>query len=912
MQLEQSVSSINCPIQLDQSVTSINCPILLDQSVTSINCPILLDQSVTSINCPILLDQSVNSINCPIQLDQSVNSINCPILLDQSVNSINCPIKQDESINSINCLMKQDQSVNSINCPIKLDQSVNSINCPIKQDQSFNSLNCPTNNDQSINSLNCPTNNDQSVDSLNCPYNNESINSTETIVSKESTKLNLSIKSESQQSVKSELKQSIKSIQLNKSMKSNVGSESFISNLDIKSTKTKMHNESMKTNLDYDSVNTSMDYEWIKTNMDYVSMKTNMDNESMKTDLDVESMKSMISKQSSKIKHNLSNLNDAIQLDTNFNKEHMNSHEFLDKTESMAIETENIQLDCNDFSECKQENDKLKLYSHRNRRNISEDSIEVRSVFDNWVVQGSFHQGDTRFGIDSGKQCVANCLSALPIVKIKDLNDWDPMYLDNVLIDGNEIYRNIHGNNTHLLVSDLPGMIDMSGKLLEISRKESITAVVDTSGTTDFSAFGNSLPLDQALQESLIDYDACFICAYDTTFLALKHNQELLLFDSHARNELGLKDSDGKSLLLKLNSLDHLYQYCCNMIAGASQDQWFEVTGVSISIFGQQPIIKTNSELSESHTQINTSELKLSEILQTGNKDSHELPKTQENITLNDNISPEIIELNINKSIGIDKINEVHINEVIMNDESDIEILSSAEIFYDFIPLYTLLKRKLCKIINIPSKYISKQNSSNSYKIGPPIACKTITGDGNCLFRAISYSLSSRQEYFGKVRRAIVDHLMRNAEIFRSFLQPRFKTVEEHIQTLKMVENNTWGTELEILACADLLKTDIYTFFNNSWIKYSSSQICSNNNVNDQAIYLQHNGDINHYEVVTAVTQESISLNGSQSRQEHWKKYQNSKSEVPTKKMKIDENQMTDSDNKIKVGKTESKVFSKN
>ncbi|XP_071142107.1 uncharacterized protein [Mytilus edulis] len=252
MQLEQSVNSINCPILLDQSVTSINCPILLDQSVTSINCPILLDQSVNSINCPIQLDQSinsincpkpldqsvnsincpiqqdqsVNSINCPIQLDQSVNSINCPILLDQSVNSINCPIKQDESINSINCLMKQDQSVNSINCPIKLDQSVNSINCPIKQDQSFNSLNCPTNNDQSINSLNCPTNNDQSVDSLNCPYNNESINSTETIVSKESTKLNLSIKSESQQSVKSEsqqsvkseLKQSIKSIQLNKSM----------------------------------------------------------------------------------------------------------------------------------------------------------------------------------------------------------------------------------------------------------------------------------------------------------------------------------------------------------------------------------------------------------------------------------------------------------------------------------------------------------------------------------------------------------------------------------------------------------------------------------------------------------------------------------------------------------------------
>ncbi|CAC5422831.1 unnamed protein product [Mytilus coruscus] len=390
-------------------------------------------------------------------------------------------------------------------------------------------------------------------------------------------------------------------------------------------------------------------------------------------------------------------------------------------------------------------------------------------------------------------------------------------------------------------------MIDMSGTLLKISRKESITAVVDTSGTIYFSEFGNSLPLDQALQESLIDYDACFICAYDTTFLALKHNQDLFLFDSHARNELGLKDSDG------------------------------------------------------SHKPLITSEFRLSEILETGNKD--ELPKTRENITLISNISPEILKLNI-CSNGIEKVNEVHINEVINDDESGIEILSTAECFYDFIPLNTLLKRKLCKIVNIPSKKISKQNSTNYYNIGQPTTWKTITGDGNCLFRAISYSLSNRQEYFGDIRRAIVD-LLRNAEVFKSFLQPRFKTVEEHIQTLRMEENNVWGTELEIVACADLLKTDIYTFYNNSWIKYSSSQICSNNNVNEQAINLQHNGDINHYEVVTAVKQKTMSPNELQSRQEHEKKYEISrKSEVTTKKMKIDENQMNDS-----LNNTESKVL---
>ncbi|VDI29753.1 Hypothetical predicted protein [Mytilus galloprovincialis] len=330
--------------------------------------------------------------------------------------------------------------------------------------------------------------------------------------------------------------------------------------------------------------------------------------------------------------------------------EQTNSLEFLNNIGNIIDEKENKQIGLNGFSEFEQDDNLLKLYSQKNKRTIPENRIEVRrSRSDNWIVQGSFHQGDIRFGINSGKQCVANCLSALAHSKFKDLNDWNQIYLDNVLIDGNKIYSRIHGDNIHLLVSDLPDMIDMSGTLLKISRKESITAVVDTSGTIDFSEFGNSLPLDQALQESLIDYDACFICAYDTTFLALKHHQDLLLFDSHARNELGLKDSDGKSLLLKLSNLDHLYQYCCNMMAGASQNQWFEVTGVSISFFGQEPKIKTNSE---SHKPLITSELRLSEILETGNQ--NKLPKTRENITPISNISQEIFKLNI-YSNGIEK-----------------------------------------------------------------------------------------------------------------------------------------------------------------------------------------------------------------------------------------------------------------
>ncbi|CAC5423350.1 unnamed protein product [Mytilus coruscus] len=238
-------------------------------------------------------------------------------------------------------------------------------------------------------------------------------------------------------------------------------------------------------------------------NLNYEAMKSNLNTEEIDLNVNSKATKSYLDSESNKSNVNLkelirSNLHDVI---------------------TSGLDYDNIPSDAEMKQFSIQEQNTLRELIDETEKHDSEDSIEVsRSIVDNWVVQGSFHQGDKRFGINSGKQCVANCLSALAHSKLKDLNDWDSMYLDNVLIDGNRMYSNIHGNNIHLLVSELPEISEISEKLFKISRKESITAVVDTSGTIDFGEFGNSLPLDQALQESLIDYDACFICAYDTTF----------------------------------------------------------------------------------------------------------------------------------------------------------------------------------------------------------------------------------------------------------------------------------------------------------------------------------------------------------------------------------------------------------
>ncbi|CAC5398438.1 unnamed protein product [Mytilus coruscus] len=151
-----------------------------------------------------------------------------------------------------------------------------------------------------------------------------------------------------------------------------------------------------------------------------------------------------------------------------------------------------------------------------------------------------------------------------------------------------------------------------------------------------------------------------------------------------------------------------------------------------------------------------------------------------------------------------------------------------------------------------------------THNIGTPLKSKQITADGNCLFRAISYAVSNRQENFKQIRKELVHHILCHSHQFNSFLDS--ETVNEYMKRTNMIEENVWGTELEIIAAADLLKTDIFTYLEGKWIKYSSKQICSKNNVNDQAIYLNNVG--NHYEVVLSVLpggKETVTLNSQES-----------------------------------------------
>ncbi|XP_072554803.1 uncharacterized protein [Paramormyrops kingsleyae] len=85
------------------------------------------------------------------------------------------------------------------------------------------------------------------------------------------------------------------------------------------------------------------------------------------------------------------------------------------------------------------------------------------------TVRGSFHQADRRFGINGNKQCVANSLMAILMCKIKNVLSWLVTDLDQVLLNGDNLYTTIRDTGRirdasgYLFVRDLPTEYTLNG-----------------------------------------------------------------------------------------------------------------------------------------------------------------------------------------------------------------------------------------------------------------------------------------------------------------------------------------------------------------------------------------------------------------------------------------------------------------
>lgn len=213
------------------------------------------------------------------------------------------------------------------------------------------------------------------------------------------------------------------------------------------------------------------------------------------------------------------------------------------------------------------------------------------------------------------------------------------------------------------------------------------------------------------------------------------------------------------------------------------------------------------------------------------------------------------------------------------DENDDLLLVGCDNVQYDYFPIDTKLKKQLCEYLNIP--YISTDNSSDiqchGTHISKPRHEQAISGDGNCFFRAISFSLTNSEDYHNIIRNAVCAHMIKNKDLFKPFLRDGLQSVDCYLSSTQMLQEGTWATEVEIFATVHFLNVDIYTYSGECWLKFSVCQIETGMQSRPGAIYLNHHQQ-NHYNIVLSVTGEESDLTPMQQNkhpQEYKKRHQN-------------------------------------
>ncbi|XP_062580136.1 uncharacterized protein LOC134242119 [Saccostrea cucullata] len=435
-------------------------------------------------------------------------------------------------------------------------------------------------------------------------------------------------------------------------------------------------------------------------------------------------------------------------------------------------------------------------------------------------VQGSFHQGDPMFGANAGSQCVANCLAGLAYHKAKCAEYWKTMDMNKILVTGDELYsylqRSSSITNRYLLVEELPELFECFDRSYEFTTMRSLTSVILSEEGFDYSDFG-AYCLEEALQLALTGTDGCFVCFGGNTLVIGKTEDGFFTFDSHSRSSEGLLSVNGKSTRVLFENLDRVCAYLQALARsmGYIRNVECNVTGAYCKM---KCVSETRSQFDQKREDISSEKLSFDES-----------PR---------NAFPSHI---TSFDAGIE------------ND--DLVFISIEDEQFNFVPLISDTKKVICRKLKIPFLCygVPPENQPFEKQLGKPCDEHKISGDGNCFFRAVSFSLTNSEDYHYDLRSAVCKHMLENEDYFLSFLRRGERSVKDHVLMSSMEKNGTWATEIEIKAMSHLLGVDIYTFSNNRWLKFSAEGVgVSVTEKRLGAIYLCHNHQT-HYNVALDV-----------------------------------------------------------
>ena len=129
-----------------------------------------------------------------------------------------------------------------------------------------------------------------------------------------------------------------------------------------------------------------------------------------------------------------------------------------------------------------------------------------------------------------------------------------------------------------------------------------------------------------------------------------------------------------------------------------------------------------------------------------------------------------------------------------------------------------------------------------------------IGGDGNCLFRSFAKIITGSPREHLKVRELIVDHMLKISDklVDSGYIHDcEYANATEYVNGTNMNLNRTWGTDVEIMTLAHMLKMCIYSYNDNGkqWARFDPRSIdwALIDNVSEMSMYLCYKNN-NHFE----------------------------------------------------------------
>ena len=136
-----------------------------------------------------------------------------------------------------------------------------------------------------------------------------------------------------------------------------------------------------------------------------------------------------------------------------------------------------------------------------------------------------------------------------------------------------------------------------------------------------------------------------------------------------------------------------------------------------------------------------------------------------------------------------------------------------------------------------PVKYTGVGN----YFPHPPCITTKAKGNGACLFNSSSLFMCSRDTYSAIIRNVICNYIDNPVKqnLLRAYIPSRFCTGKQYTKSRNISHFSTWGTELEIIAFAQLSEFNVLVYTpQNEYARYSADLV--NSRVSNKAFYLSN------------------------------------------------------------------------